>query len=198
MITHTNYTPTRFSECTATLTFKLEYNRKISTMTLTTHALVGATVAQLFPENPFVGFCLGFASHLAIDSLPHWDYRILSLREDAHDQLEKDMVMGKAFLFDAVRIGTDLLIGITLSIFLFGHILKSSTDLVALCGALGGIAPDPLQFVFWKTRSKFLLHLQRFHTWIQEGKSLHVHPLIGIGLQATVASVIFAFVFWIK
>ena len=50
-------------------------------MTLTTHAIVGATVATLTP-NPILGFVLGFGSHYVLDALPHWSYPIHSLEKD--------------------------------------------------------------------------------------------------------------------
>lgn len=152
-------------------------------MTLTTHAIVGAASAQLFPAHPALAFSAGFVSHLAIDSLPHWDYEILSLKHDERDPLSDDMVLGKKFLFDLVRIGSDALLGLVFSLLIFFYFFHTSTVTLILIGAAGGIFPDFLQFVYWKTRSKILTPLQRFHIWIQEGKSLHIHPLAGLSLQ---------------
>ena len=151
-------------------------------MTLTTHAVAGATVAELFPSHPVLAFSAGFISHLAIDFLPHWDYKILSLQEDKKNPLNTDMILGKYFLLDLTRIGFDAFLGLILSLFIFGYFFNKSLA-IALIGAVGAFLPDALQFVYWKSRSKFLLPLQRFHIWVQEGKSLHIHPLLGLSLQ---------------
>ncbi len=152
-------------------------------MTLTTHAIVGAAVAQLFPQNPVLAFAAGFLSHFAIDSLPHWDYTLLSLRENKENPLETDMDINKEFLLDIVRMGTDAFVGILLSILIFTGIFKIPFWIPVL-GASAGLLPDFLQFVYFKTRLPILTPLQKFHIWIQKGKSLAVRPVVGIGLQA--------------
>src|SRR6516225_11831962 len=43
-------------------------------MILSTHAIVGGTIASLFPSHPALVVAAGFASHFAIDAIPHWDY----------------------------------------------------------------------------------------------------------------------------
>jgi hypothetical protein len=152
-------------------------------MTLATHAVVGAAFAQLFPEYPIAAFAVGFASHLAIDSLPHWDYKILSLEKVEGQPLETNMAIGKYFLKDCLRIGSDAMAGILLSIVIFGYFFRGTPLSIILIGAVAGILPDPLQFVYWKTRSPLLLPLQTFHVWVQKGRSIHVHPFVGLFLQ---------------
>lgn len=146
-------------------------------MTLATHAAVGAAAAAFFPEHPYLAFAAGFASHFAIDSLPHCDYASLlrSSRKNPFNPLETDMVIGRAFLHDLKLLGFDALIGFALAFFVawfFGMDPR-----IALVGAGAGIFPDLLQFVYFKTRRTFfervLNPLQRFHVWIQEGRE---HP----------------------
>ena len=155
-------------------------------MTLSTHAIVGATVAQLFPTHPVVAFLGAFASHLAIDSLPHWDYKILSLEKNVGEPLKTDIAFGKYFLKDLTRIGTDALLGIILCIAIFQYFFDffatSAPLYITLIGAVAGILPDPLAFVYWKTRSRLLLPLQQFHIWIH-GKNIYPKVWIGLILQ---------------
>ena len=86
-------------------------------MTLTTHALVGAAAASLFPEHPYLAFAAGFASHFAIDALPHWDYAdyLRSMEWDPAQHLHTDMRLGKDFLRDLALIGADALLGFVLT-----------------------------------------------------------------------------------
>jgi hypothetical protein len=47
-------------------------------MILTTHAIVGAALASFLPSHPAAAFVVGFASHFALDAIPHVDYPIKS------------------------------------------------------------------------------------------------------------------------
>lgn len=159
-------------------------------MTLTTHALVGAAAAQLFPQQPYLAFAVGFASHFAIDALPHWDYRPASLEKDQENPLDTDMRLGKQFIFDLIRIGSDAILGVVLSVIIFSFTIFHAPLPIVLIGAMAGILPDPLQFAYFKTRSIILEPLQRFHIAVQKGKSLYIKSLYGIGLQATLVLLI--------
>ncbi len=152
-------------------------------MTLATHAIVGAAFAQFFPTHPIAAFLAGFGSHLAIDSLPHWDYEILSIIKDEKRPLETDMTFGKYFFKDCLRMASDTLIGMALVILIFYYFFHSVPLGITLLGAIAGILPDPLQFVYWKTRSPLLLPLQKFHVWVQKNRSLEIKPWIGLSLQ---------------
>lgn len=159
-------------------------------MTLTTHALVGAAAASMFPQQPLVAFAAGFASHFAIDALPHWDYKILSINKETNHTLEADMQIGKYFLLDLVRIGSDAFLGLLVSVAVFSLWIFQVPMFIVLLGACAGIVPDPLQFLYFKSRLKILEPLQRFHIWIQEGKSIYPPALLGIAYQAALVLVI--------
>lgn len=163
-------------------------------MTLTTHALVGAAAAMLVPAHPALAFAAGFASHLAVDALPHYDYDLRSMKRDPANPLVHKLSFGKEFLLDILQVGGDALLGLSLAVLLFASHLDLSPVLIAFVGALGGIAPDPLQFVYWKTRFPLLEPLQRFHVWIQEGKSLMVSPAVGLSLQLALVLLVLGFV----
>lgn len=152
-------------------------------MTLTTHAVVGAAAASLFPNYPVLAFAAGFASHFAIDALPHWDYRVLSKQQEPNRLNDDINIYDKRFLFDLMRIGGDALLGTILAVFIFSFWLFDLPIWFVVLGAWAGILPDPLQFVYWKTRLKLMLPLQRFHIWIQKGRSIAPPPLVGLFYQ---------------
>src|SRR3990167_10759510 len=165
-------------------------------MTLTTHALVGAAAASLFPEHPYLAFAAGFASHFAIDALPHWDYGeyLRSFSEKPGEPLSADMRMGKDFHRDLAIIGADALLGFVLT-FVAAWILKISPE-IALVGAGASIYPDLLQFVYYKIRKTTLepmLHdLQTFHVWLQKGKERTEWGWQkGLGMQALLVAGLF-------
>ena len=165
-------------------------------MTLTTHALVGAAAASLFPEHPYLAFAAGFASHFAIDALPHWDYGeyLRSMQYDPIQHLHTDMRLGKDFVRDLALIGADALLGFVLT-FVAAWLLKISPE-IALVGAGAGLYPDLLQFVYFKIKKtrfeRSMARLQLFHAWVQEGKDRTQWGWQkGLGMQALLVLVIF-------
>jgi hypothetical protein len=167
------------------------------TMTITTHAIVGAAAASFFPEQPYLAFAAGFASHFIIDSFPHRDYgdQLRSLSFDSTRPLENTMPLGREFVRDLKWLGGDALLGFLLT-FVVARILGISYEL-ALVGAGAGIYPDFLQFIYIQIRKtplvRVLYHLQYFHSSIQEGKEHYEWSLAkGLSLQAGLAVVVIA------
>lgn len=151
-------------------------------MTLTTHALIGVSAASFLPKYPLLAFSAAFLSHFIIDAIPHWDYPIKSLEQNLDNPLENKIAANKKFITDLIRIGFDFLIGITLSFLIFQpkNLIIGQT---VFMGAIGGILPDPLQFLYWKIKKEPLISLQRFHIWIHTKTNLNDKPLIGIAFQ---------------
>lgn len=73
-------------------------------MILCTHAIIGGAIASLLPLNPAAAAIAGFASHFAIDAIPHWDYplRSISLGKDADN---RRLSLSSATLTDFAIIG---------------------------------------------------------------------------------------------
>jgi hypothetical protein len=159
-------------------------------MTLTTHAIVGAAIASVMPQNPVLGFAVGFSSHFLLDSIPHWDYKLLSSKEDPENHLNDDLVLNKYFIFDLFKIGADALLGTVVVFFLFiypnfnfhsvFYSLLTSTVFWSLVGAL---LPDALQFCYFKWRHEPLLSLQKFHELIHGYKIPNRRYVLGTSLQ---------------
>lgn len=137
-------------------------------MTLTTHAVVGAAVASLVPHHPAIGFIGGFASHFALDAIPHWaEGRLLLRSVDRPDTPASRLVrFGKDLLHDVLVVSLDSLLGfLVASIILWGFF--SVPLYVVFIGAFAGQLPDGLQFVYFIFKPRFMLRLQEFHERIQ-------------------------------
>lgn len=147
-------------------------------MTLTSHAVVGAVVASLMPQHPILGFCAAFASHFIIDAIPHRDYPISS--SSVNPNIGTSMKYDKALFFDMLRIGTDILVGISLSLWI---LLPTQNVAVILLGAVAGILPDPLQFVYAHFRHEPFVSLQRFHRWMHSKNHMKTTPIFGVVSQ---------------
>lgn len=154
-------------------------------MTLATHAIVGAAVANLVPTHPIVGFIAGFASHFIIDAIPHWHYPMATIQHDHENEMNSDMVINRYFALDLMVVALDAALGIFLSLFFFGPFNFSAGVLISatFLGAIGGILPDALQFGYWKWRHQPLIALQRFHIWIHAKTNLDDKHVLGIAQQ---------------
>jgi len=138
-------------------------------MTLTTHALVGAAAASFFPAHPYAAFAAGFISHFAADALPHWDEgpaMLRSLRARGPGKTDRDMEIGKDFVSDFAYLGFESLVGLLAAVFIFYAWLHISLAIV-LIGAVAGLLPDAMHFIYFKTRSILLEDFERFHGYIQ-------------------------------
>lgn len=159
-------------------------------MTLGTHAAVGAVVAGLVPTNPVLGFGLAFASHFVLDMIPHWDYHLKSESRDAANVLNNDIVVGKAFIYDLAKIGTDFALGLFGALIILATFYDWTVWSWVVVGAVGGALPDALQFVYFKWRREPLVSLQRFHQWVHSKVRLDGRPILGASLQVLLVGVV--------
>jgi len=129
-------------------------------MILSTHAVVGAAIASFLPAHPVAAVALGFASHYALDAIPHWDYPIRSASMDPN--VCGPVRLDRQFLRDALTIGADGLVGILAAFFLFA---SPQTQWVVLLGACAAMLPDALQFLHARFPYQPLRALQCLHRW---------------------------------
>ena len=159
-------------------------------MTLATHAVIGAAVVVSLPGWPLSGFMAAIASHFLLDALPHWDYQLRSRREDEQEPLNDDLILGRDFLVDLLKIFFDISLGVLLAALLFYRLDGSIGGWLITLGIIGGILPDLLQFVYFKFRREPLTSLQRFHHFIHTKYKLKGQPLRGVLTQATLVMLI--------
>ena len=153
-------------------------------MILSTHAIVGGAIASLFPSHPALVVAAGFASHFAIDAIPHWDYPLhaISARPAAGSAA---LNLDRRLWGDLSLIALDASVGLTLAIWLFA---TPATIGAILLGAVAAMMPDPLQVVHALYPREPLKSLQRFHQWIHAKRKLS-WPL-GASSQAIFAAVV--------
>jgi hypothetical protein len=152
-------------------------------MTLTTHTIVGTAVGvALLPFSPSLALLAAFASHFALDTIPHWDYKVPAIGEGIHFRETRGRFMiRRELLLDFVKVGIDIVLGIAIATIALAFTGQPLFPAV-LVGAVGGILPDALQVVYGMFPHEPLSSLQRFHGWIQKGR--HVSkPLIGLSTQ---------------
>jgi len=148
-------------------------------MILSTHALVGAALANMFPSHPGVAFAAGFASHFALDAIPHADYPIRSASVDP--TIGAPLRFDRALLHDAITIGADGLLGLVCAFVLFA---SAANQWAILLGALGAMLPDALQFLYARFPHEPLRTLQRFHRWAHTNVDIKDRLVLAVSSQA--------------
>jgi len=155
-------------------------------MILSTHAIVGGAIASLLPSHPLVVAFAGFASHFAIDAIPHWDYSLqsISVGKTADNRRLK---MSRGLLIDLSVIGLDAFVGLSFAIWLFATFAPAW---VIVLGCASAMLPDPLQFVHSLYPHEPVRTLQRFHGWIHSKRKLAWR--LGISSQISFAAAVAA------
>lgn len=168
-------------------------------MVLGTHIVVGGSIAGIASFDPATAFVVGFASHFVLDAFPHWDYfsSLRSVRKNTGSTNSTDIEVkySRDFIQDLFVFTLDCVLGF---IFLFWGMALSSTlssfagILAIVCGSLGTITPDFLQFLYFKVRTPFwgshLARLQRFHTFMHADDNQAIQKKgVGIFYQATLS-----------
>jgi hypothetical protein len=150
-------------------------------MVLSTHAIFGGAIASLFPSEPILTVVAAFASHFAIDAIPHWDYplRSISVGKGADNRRLK---LTRTVMIDLVCIGVDACAGLALAIWLFA---TPASGWVVSLGAIAAMLPDPLQFLYSIHPREPLVSLQRFHGWVHSKRKLAWR--LGVGSQIAFA-----------
>lgn len=158
-------------------------------MTLTTHAVVGAVAASFFPTHPYAAFAAGFASHLAIDMLPHWSEgpaMLRSMRTTGPHTTDRDMALGKDFVLDVLYLGGESLAGLLIAL-LFLYKGVGAPLPIVLVGVAAGLLPDAMHFLYFKMRwLRPLRDFETFHTSLQnehnDKRYLAVEVALVVGL----------------
>lgn len=162
-------------------------------MTLTTHAVVGGSVAVLFPNHPVIAFVAGFLSHFVLDAIPHWDYKILSAyanpstamsANETESSISEKIKVDKPFFLDLLHTGTDALLGVLITLIVWHPITIPEWEILTL-GIIGGMLPDFLQFVYMRFPHQPMIFIQKFHKFIHAEYKLH-NRFVGILSQVIV------------
>lgn len=170
-------------------------------MILTSHAIIGTVAASAFPSHPLLAFSVALTSHYVVDAIPHWEYNLLSSKKDLENPLNNDIAIGKDFLSDFKKVLIDMILGVIASFSVFYSLGLGNSLLILIVGILGGIAPDFLQFVYYRFRHdpfrSFYIFHHRIHSrieWFEERYAVGI--FLQILIIVTVISVRIFFGKW--
>lgn len=149
----------------------------------TPHVAVGAAIATKIP-NPLIAIPLAFASHFALEIVPHWNphIRTETLKFGRPTRKSTNIIVLDSIL--ALSLGT---------VIAYQALPNTGHAVVVLAASFASVLPDLIEapYFFFKSRHKF------FDNWISFQKSIQndTTPLWGLLSQfATIA----AAVLWIR
>lgn len=152
----------------------LEYRQD---MLLTTHVMVAATVGvTVAPDRPWLGFILGFLSHLLIDVVPHGDR-----------DLYKDYVKGDRVRQAVAYVGIDAVSAVLLTLVLVNQSLDDGVRGAVSWAIVGGVLPDLLVALHEHLKVQALKGFHRFHFFFHNLLSDRYGDVpfwAGMGMQA--------------
>ncbi len=120
-------------------------------MFITTHAVLGALIAQHLPNNPFAALVLGVASHFVSDIIPHGDTKIY-----------KNYLSGKSVKSSVAYVTIDGILTTLFVLFLF-NLGLGDARLAITMGIVGGVLPDLLVGIYEVFHIKSLSWFHRLH-----------------------------------
>jgi len=150
-------------------------------MVLTPHSIVGAAIANLMPENPELSFALAWASHYAIDMIPHRDYDIDHFF-DKDKKTFKSVLKNTKAQFNLLIIGFDFVIGVGICFLLF--VRNRQSLILTLVGIAGGVLPDILQFIYYTFKKQPWIFFQKIHDIFHNPDKMMDRPITGTLTQA--------------
>ncbi len=164
-------------------------------MTTTPHILTGAALASLLPAGSvpvrLLAFALGFASHYALDAIPHWE-RLYG----AHYNDELPGSYSNWPKYVTAQGLADAVIGCVVLFAVLVFAVPAPDKLCVFLGALGGVFPDLMDSVPWwaETTKKLPVwrYFTRFHDWSHIDYDLQRRLPSWLGLASQVAVIIAA------
>ena len=164
-------------------------------MVLTPHSIVGAAIANLIPENPELGFALAYASHYAIDMIPHRDYDIDHFF-DKEKKTFKSVFKNAKARFNLLVVGLDFLIGVGICFLLF--VRNRQSLILTLVGIVGGVLPDVLQFIYYTFKKQPWIFFQKIHDIFHNQDKMMDRPMKGTLVQIVTILVFLVIYFYFK
>ncbi len=154
-------------------------------MTLSTHIVVGAAAAKVFSTNPVQAFFVGMITHYILDSVAHWDYPLAAFSWNKEKPTETKISFTAALYTDIAKVLTDVALGFALVTFATSGFSVHNFWLLA-AGAVGGVMPDFIQFLYGVWKNGVLRWLQKFHHSMHSKKDFNNRPIVGVPLQVVV------------
>jgi len=152
-------------------------------MILTTHAIIGAAIANAFPYEPHIGLPLSLASHYIIDILPHTNYG----HEHFQNENNRDAIIDFHNIDALVQIFftvLDITVAVLLVFLLF--VRDKQTFFLSVFGAMFAVLPDIFNFFSYKFGGRFFTGAKKLHDLFHYNKDFNHNYFYGVMTQLAV------------
>ncbi len=164
-------------------------------MILTPHAIVGAAVANLVPNEPVLGFVFAFLSHYVLDMIPHKDYDINSFM-DKKTRTVVSIFKSSAAALKLIFIIFEAIGALILCFLIFVRDEKSAA--ITLIGIIGAWLPDFFQLLYYSFKKQPFIFFQRLHDKIGHDIEDKKYIWLGISIQVFISIFVLVVYFIIK
>lgn len=158
-----------------------------------TAVAIPLTVAPITPASAVAIFLVAFCSHYILDLIPHWDYKLVSIKT-CHGGEKNGYIEKTKIQTDLIKITFDVLLGVLVSFILISLSSLSSVDkLIALSVIIpASILPDLIEVIniFFKKQPVALLH--KIHLFFHRKNIFIGKPFKGAPLQIAILLLIVA------
>jgi len=133
-------------------------------MTLATHTIIGLGLSSLLPApvRPISAFAISLASHYLLDTIPHWEYNLPFIKRSEKGSKAEVKLFGWPLFLGSLTIISEFAVGLMVALALFYTPARFSGWAV-MASVVGSVAPDFLQFMYYRYRSLFWFYAQRWH-----------------------------------
>lgn len=159
-------------------------------MILTSHALIGAAIANTFPTEPLLGLTLSFVSHYMVDILPHTNYANDNLKKKFKNIFQE--IESYKELFFAI---IDVVMAVLLVYIIF--VRDRDTLILSIAGAFVGVLPDILNFIFQKYSVRYLHIFDKAHNTLHYSKDYNHGYIHGVVTQF-IAVLVFVAIYFLS
>jgi hypothetical protein len=150
-------------------------------MFITTHALIGALIAEQMPNHPVLAFVLAIAAHFLADAIPHGDSKLYR-GYASHERVRRAV----AYVMIDCLVAMFFVLGLFNSKFIDHRFAIS-------CGVVGGVLPDFLVGLFEIFRLRQLRWIHRVHFYFHNlvvSKRGDVALKTGIAIQFSLLALV--------
>lgn len=154
-------------------------------MFITTHALIGALIAEQMPSHPYLAFVAGMASHFIADVIPHGD-----------TDLYKGYISGsKSKVKRAIAfVMLDGIVALFFVLFLFNTKFVEHRLAISF-GIAGAVLPDLLVGLYEATQLQGLRWFHRLHFFFHNLVTARKGDLAfryGVAMQMVLLAIVFS------
>lgn len=170
-------------------------------MILSSHIIVAAVVTAplaistpLTPVSAGLIFLIALASHYALDMIPHWAYKLSSVKNHGSNEAEI-RTNKKLILKDLGKMTIDGLLGLGIVFWLLWPIFGLEQIIFVLIITVGALLPDFLEGLYFIFKKPPFVYFHKLHSFFHTNYRIQNKAFKGASIQVlTIALIVILFI----